>query len=664
MARAAWASKAQLLAQLRPFVAPGPASGIAPPELLHDICGRLRGFTPSELRLVLAAYSRHPTDAPALLIDSVAAAEGQAAAEGRRHTGLHFRDVLIDLLVGGSHLGSTSQLLDTAEALAELAPCTSHAAKDFWVLFAQRASRLSFSERLEAGHLARILAACAGWERRCGFGAVMRRARPGSGGAWGHMLRSVGGRLAEPTYLDALSLPDVIAVARHAAQCGEPQYRLAAAVGLRVGWSEEESIGAEDMIDLVGAAGKLGGRLHMMTRALTDRLEPRAPHLPVRSIVRLCSHLGALEIFPERMASALEAVLPAKVSELDCHEQLLLLRAAGRLRWRVPAVLEPLLVGLRAAVQAGSFDGASLGSVAYELYRLDLWDEELIEAACVGLIPEVVRIMPRKRMVNVLLTLAYFSYPARELHRSLSHELVRAQDVPPEALFQLKTVEMAVRVGHAAVSFEDLGQLVSRWLFGIRAAVAVPEPVGDSAFAADVSSVAQGIAWAHSSEVEVGPYVLDFAAVANDAEDDDDAAAAARWNEKQPGRSLVRCCVALEVDGPSHFYRPHGRPWHWTSASKLRHRLLTASGIRVVHVPYYDWAQLDDVTEKEAYLAELLRQAQKTPPPRVRKQLWNPPEGSWKCPACRHINYPDRVACKRCGDPRQSNLLEGIPDQP
>lgn len=29
------------------------------------------------------------------------------------------------------------------------------------------------------------------------------------------------------------------------------------------------------MIDLIGASGQLGGKLHMMTRALADRLEPR-----------------------------------------------------------------------------------------------------------------------------------------------------------------------------------------------------------------------------------------------------------------------------------------------------------------------------------------------------------------------------------------------------
>ena len=28
------------------------------------------------------------------------------------------------------------------------------------------------------------------------------------------------------------------------------------------------------------------------------------------------------------------------------------------------------------------------------------------------------------------------------------------------------------------------------------------------------------------------------------------------WDENKPGRSLARYCVAVEADGPTHFYRP------------------------------------------------------------------------------------------------------------
>ena len=51
-------------------------------------------------------------------------------------------------------------------------------------------------------------------------------------------------------------------------------WRLAAAIGHRVGHLKDSQLSAQDLIDLIGAAGRLGGRLHMMTRALADQLEP------------------------------------------------------------------------------------------------------------------------------------------------------------------------------------------------------------------------------------------------------------------------------------------------------------------------------------------------------------------------------------------------------
>eukprot|EP00434_Breviolum_minutum_P023285 symbB.v1.2.020540.t1/scaffold1725.1/size121579/5 len=164
---------------------------------------------------------------------------------------------------------------------------------------------------------------------------------------------------------------------------------------------------------------------------------------------------------------------------------------------------------------------------------------------------------------------------------------------------------MAVRLGHAAVSWKDLGGLATRWLFSVRKAVGEPEGKTESQFAEEVSQVARNISWHHRAEVEVGPYLLDFAAVSKgDFEEE--------WDESKPGRSLARFCVAVEADGPTHFYRPHGSPYHWTSTSKFRHRLLSAMRIRVAHVPFYDWLQLEGLAQKEAYLTELLLKAHST----------------------------------------------------
>ena len=84
-------------------------------------------------------------------------------------------------------------------------------------------------------------------------------------GSWAHMVRSVGGRLSELDILGQLPLTAVTSVARNAAVCGEPQFRLAASLGFRIEKQTRE-LATEDMIDLIGAAGKLGG-LHGGTLA-------------------------------------------------------------------------------------------------------------------------------------------------------------------------------------------------------------------------------------------------------------------------------------------------------------------------------------------------------------------------------------------------------------
>eukprot|EP00435_Cladocopium_sp_Y103_P015975 s2515_g3.t4 len=212
MARSApvWAVRAKLLAKLQPFVAHGPSAGQAPSELLPEIYHHARGLSPAELRLVLCAYSGHanPRHVTNTIDSSISLQQIQ--------------DLLVQLLVGGSRLGTASQLLESAEAIASFVPCQCHAAvekrpqvislldtrskkgqvKDqFWPAFAERVSRLVASQSLDGPIMARI----------------------------------VGGHLAEPQQLDALQLPEVVALARDAAHLGEPQVRLAAAIGHRVG---------------------------------------------------------------------------------------------------------------------------------------------------------------------------------------------------------------------------------------------------------------------------------------------------------------------------------------------------------------------------------------------------------------------------------------------
>lgn len=99
----------------------------------------------------------------------------------------------------------------------------------------------------------------------------------------------------------------------------------------------------------------------------------------------------------------------------------------------------------------------------------------------------------------------YFSLPEKELHQRLVQELLREKELPQEALYQLKAFEMALRLGHAAVSLGDLGGLAARWLFSLRGASGAPEARGESNFAEEVAMVARNISWHHEAEVEVGP---------------------------------------------------------------------------------------------------------------------------------------------------------------
>ncbi|CAJ1383225.1 unnamed protein product [Effrenium voratum] len=63
--------------------------------------------------------------------------------------------------------------------------------------------------------------------------------------------------------------------------------------------------------------------------------------------------------------------------------------------------------------------------------------------------------------------------------------------------------------------------------------------------------------------------------------------------------------IAIEVDGPSHFYANSKR---YTAYTKLKHRLLTRMGYKVLHVPYFDWRQLRSAKDREDYMRAKLKE--------------------------------------------------------
>ena len=67
--------------------------------------------------------------------------------------------------------------------------------------------------------------------------------------------------------------------------------------------------------------------------------------------------------------------------------------------------------------------------------------------------------------------------------------------------------------------------------------------------------------------------------------------------------------VVIEVDGPMHYLREvgprSGRPVV-DGSTRFKHRLLTAMGWKVLHVPYFNWNALGSPEQQEEYLAALL----------------------------------------------------------
>ncbi|CRH01217.1 RAP protein, putative [Plasmodium relictum] len=63
--------------------------------------------------------------------------------------------------------------------------------------------------------------------------------------------------------------------------------------------------------------------------------------------------------------------------------------------------------------------------------------------------------------------------------------------------------------------------------------------------------------------------------------------------------------IAIEVDGPSHFYANSNR---YTTYTKLKHRILTKLGYNVIHISYIDWRKLRNKSEREEFILKKLKE--------------------------------------------------------
>eukprot|EP00899_Mesostigma_viride_P019703 jgi/Mesvir1/27734/Mv07429-RA.1 len=69
---------------------------------------------------------------------------------------------------------------------------------------------------------------------------------------------------------------------------------------------------------------------------------------------------------------------------------------------------------------------------------------------------------------------------------------------------------------------------------------------------------------------------------------------------------LVNGIVAVEVDGPSHFYLDSGAT---TAATQFKWRLLERGGFKVASIPYFHWITLKGRDDKKEYLRHKLQSA-------------------------------------------------------
>jgi hypothetical protein len=70
--------------------------------------------------------------------------------------------------------------------------------------------------------------------------------------------------------------------------------------------------------------------------------------------------------------------------------------------------------------------------------------------------------------------------------------------------------------------------------------------------------------------------------------------------------AIVDRRIALEFDGPSHFTRNTLEPLGHT---RLRDRLLSAMGWRVVSIPFFEWDRLHQTEQRDAYVERRVHQS-------------------------------------------------------
>eukprot|EP00921_Rhytidocystis_pertsovi_P006446 GHVQ01011007.1.p1 GENE.GHVQ01011007.1~~GHVQ01011007.1.p1 ORF type:complete len:890 (+),score=73.56 GHVQ01011007.1:6637-9306(+) len=377
-------------------------------------------------------------------------------------------------------------------------------------------------------------------------------------------------------------------------------------------------LSTDDLIDLIGAYATLDVPFHMLVKGVSNALVQRTPDITSPQLVSLLHNLSCSSMFPVNLIRKLGPTLHDRIAsgeDLTLEKQMLLLGALSRLRWREQRVLNYILASLK----AHRFDNLNTFEkmgFCFRLFTLDVWDESLVKGAILDVSKLQTGFLDHshvKAAVNFLLALSYFSFGEASVYNKLFDELLRHElSLSKEGITQLKIVELSLRVGHLRFSFKDVSSAGRGFLTRVRAIQLPPQLASSSGLQQMVGKTATFVSYHHYSEVQLGPYLLDFVRPLTYAEVTKRRQAPDSRNPLEAqdpiGLGLHRGGTVIEVDGPKHFYRGSR---HWTSFSKLKHQLISSLGLKVVHVPYYDWVRLNSWVNRQAYLKNLLDKSHK-----------------------------------------------------
>eukprot|EP00916_Digyalum_oweni_P020124 GHVL01033603.1.p1 GENE.GHVL01033603.1~~GHVL01033603.1.p1 ORF type:complete len:665 (-),score=170.90 GHVL01033603.1:511-2505(-) len=250
-------------------------------------------------------------------------------------------------------------------------------------------------------------------------------------------------------------------------------------------------------------------------------------------------------------------------------------------------------------------------NLLYNYYLSDVWVEDVIrtlkeplEKASISDIDS----FTTTENVKLLISLAYFSIGSPEIYFKSLAQICRNECLLTEwDKDQLKIFEVLARSSSLSIDLLATPQGIQDMLFRIRQSFKDTVPKENfTRFETVINSLVDVL----YVQVNLGPYFVNVVKLS--AEDDDTGVF---YLDPYDKRSAT-IAFLIESNGKNDFYH---QSHQWTSETKMRHRILSILGLRVIHLPYFDWNALDGTAPRRLYIRKLIENLRKRPvPPGVR----------------------------------------------